>query len=322
MKFLASLISNSRQPPRRVESLSSAQPASPSIETMPVSSETQHMPSVSDEGNPGSHGPIHSTSSRLFERAHDSDNAHAGSSLKSQTSMTAEVRISPVDVLEVSSEQSIADSSPVSEIHVDLSNEPRSKQMETLWSGNAETTSMVPPDNTSYPGPTEKASKLAEKSGAHQSSSDDAPGKEESGYQLEQVVSASASNRNVIPGERQLVPKEPGTIEEITSKKATADHPSLELGDSVESEKSSLAPQVAVEPVTIAQPLPQREHVTERLMMPDQSGFRQPNQAPETPQVRIGQINVLVEDQTATQPARPKKKSRSTRANPFGLRGL
>ncbi len=52
-------------------------------------------------------------------------------------------------------------------------------------------------------------------------------------------------------------------------------------------------------------------------------GQAAPQQQPrEIPQVRIGQINVLVEDQT---PARPKQNKRSARpaaSNPFGLRGL
>ncbi|MCB1869365.1 MAG: hypothetical protein KDI43_12795 [Gammaproteobacteria bacterium] len=46
------------------------------------------------------------------------------------------------------------------------------------------------------------------------------------------------------------------------------------------------------------------------------------DQPPEIPQVRIGQINVVVEDQT---PARPRQNRRSVRpsaSNPFGLRGL
>ena len=53
---------------------------------------------------------------------------------------------------------------------------------------------------------------------------------------------------------------------------------------------------------------------------PHKAGQQQPTR--ETPQVRIGQINVLVEDQA---PARPKQGKRSAKpavSNPFGLRGL
>jgi len=43
---------------------------------------------------------------------------------------------------------------------------------------------------------------------------------------------------------------------------------------------------------------------------------------PEVPQVRIGQINLLVEEQTPASPRRPQAASRPAAANPFGLRGL
>ncbi len=65
---------------------------------------------------------------------------------------------------------------------------------------------------------------------------------------------------------------------------------------------------VRTEPVMLARPAPQ-----------------QPVQQPQTaeiPQVRIGQINVLVEDQASAKPTPRKRASRPAATNPFGLRGL
>ncbi|MEN8177710.1 MAG: hypothetical protein ABFS39_03740 [Pseudomonadota bacterium] len=48
----------------------------------------------------------------------------------------------------------------------------------------------------------------------------------------------------------------------------------------------------------------------------------QQNQTQEIPQVRIGQINVLVEDQAPAKPKSRKSAPQPAAANPFGLRGL
>ena len=48
----------------------------------------------------------------------------------------------------------------------------------------------------------------------------------------------------------------------------------------------------------------------------------QQSQSRELPQVRIGQINVLVEDQASAKPRRSNNRPRPAASNPFGMRGL
>jgi hypothetical protein len=56
---------------------------------------------------------------------------------------------------------------------------------------------------------------------------------------------------------------------------------------------------------------------------PRPAPFERPQNSPkEPPQVRIGQINVLVEEQTAAKPRQSRSGPDPRRANPFGVRGL
>ncbi len=72
--------------------------------------------------------------------------------------------------------------------------------------------------------------------------------------------------------------------------------------------------------VSVQPQLRQAQPFADQGRIPRQSAPRPT--APEVPQVRIGQINVLVEDQAPAAPKRSTTGPRPAAANPFGLRGL
>ena len=135
-----------------------------------------------------------------------------------------------------------------------------------------------------------------------------------------QIPTLQSSVDSFTPGAEQKQAAAPTRMETESDDSTQADQ---QLGNEPAREPSATRPpsqEQAAIPVRRLQAAVQQEQSA-----PGSSALRQSakqNQPREIPQVRIGQINVLVEDQAPVKPKQNKRSAGPATPNPFGLRGL